>query len=65
MPKRTDCLLLDLGLYPGAEILQRYLDLRNAGMTCRTVAVNPATAGDDEWDELLDAVLGSDRCITL
>lgn len=65
MPNRTDYLLLDLALYPGAEVLQRYLGTPDAATACRVVSIDAATASEDEWDAVLDAVLGSDRCITL
>lgn len=65
MESNEVCLLLDIGLYAGADVLRRCLGEAKSDPVCRVLTLDSESARPTDWDDVVDEILRCRRCITL
>lgn len=60
-----DLLVLDLGLYGGADALRAVLSENEAQPVTTVNLKHPEIMQDGDWDDLIDKLRRAQRCITL
>jgi len=59
---KSDCLVLDFGIYSSSKTLRNYLDTSKKN---QILELNPIQMKAADWDHVLDLIINNNKCIIL